>query len=164
MIPDFPASRAAWLTPEEHLLAQNRIAEDSKDIADHPLESIKLSGLVEAFTDWTVWWLATAQFFLEISQSFTMFFPTIVATMGYSPSTTLLLCAPPQIMIVISSYYVSRCVLRLPLPRSITLFSHSHSDMTRDRFWHITGSISISVIGFIMAASTMNIAIRYISL
>ncbi|KIM51090.1 hypothetical protein SCLCIDRAFT_63962, partial [Scleroderma citrinum Foug A] len=147
VVPDFPTSRATWLTTEEQLLAQKRVAEDLRGVMDHSLESSKSSGLVEAFTDWTVWWIAIAVVLLEVSQSFLTFFPTIVATMGYSPSLTLLLCTPPQILIVIVSFFVT-----------------SHSDMTRERFWHITGSISMSIIGFSIAASTMNNAFRYISL
>ena len=87
------------------------MAEDLHGIRDDSLKSTRVSGLMESFTDLTVWWLAAALVLLEISQSFLMFFPTIVATMGYSPSITLLLCVPPQILNVIASFFVTRCVL-----------------------------------------------------
>ena len=164
VVPDFPTSRATWLTTEEQLLAQKRVAEDLRGVMDHSLESSKSSGLVEAFTDWTVLWIAIAVVLLEVSQSFLTFFPTIVATMGYSPSITLLLCTPPQILIVIVSFFVTRSVLCSVLAFCDSELFRSHSDMTRERFWHITGSISMSIIGFSIAASTMNNAFRYISL
>jgi hypothetical protein len=39
-----------------------------------------------------------------------------------------------------------------------------HSDVTGDRFWHIAGPLLIGIIGFMIAISTMNTAMRYISL
>ncbi|KAG2152186.1 sugar transporter [Suillus cothurnatus] len=39
-----------------------------------------------------------------------------------------------------------------------------HSDVTGDRFWHITGPLLLGVFGFMIAISTMNTAVRYLSL
>ncbi|KAL4071093.1 major facilitator superfamily domain-containing protein [Scleroderma yunnanense] len=145
LIPDFPTTRASWLTDEEQMLAQKRM--NLHDLTDDSLKSNPFSGLLEALTDWTVWWLATALIFLNTSLSFITFFPAIVATMGYSPAITLLLCAPPQILNVVTSFFVT-----------------SHSDMTRERFWHITGPMSMGIVGFVIAISTMNNVLRYLSL
>jgi len=111
MVPNFPSTRAPWLTAEEQFLARKRMAKDIRGITDDSLKGSKASGLVDAITDSTVWWLATALTFLNISQSFITFFPTIVATLGYSPSITLLLCVPPQILNMMTSFFVSRFVL-----------------------------------------------------
>ena len=43
-------------------------------------------------------------------------------------------------------------------------FCNRHSDVTRDRFWHIVGPVSMGIIGFIIATLTMNTSIRYLSL
>jgi len=39
-----------------------------------------------------------------------------------------------------------------------------HSDRVQERFWHITFSLAIGCVGFVIAMSTMNTAIRYVSL
>ncbi|OJA14668.1 hypothetical protein AZE42_02414 [Rhizopogon vesiculosus] len=67
--------------------------------------------------------------------------------MGYSATISLLLCAPPWILGTATSFFVAR-----------------HSDATGDRFWHITGPLLVGIVGFIIAISTMNTAIRYLSL
>lgn len=110
LVPDFPTSPASWLTAEERSLAQARMIEDV-----HGLESncVKQSGLVEAFTDWTVWWLAIALTFLNVSLSFGDFIPTLALTMGYSESVTLLLCAPPWVLGVTTAILFMRFVLFL---------------------------------------------------
>ena len=41
---------------------------------------------------------------------------------------------------------------------------HRHSDITRDRFWHIAGLVSVGMMGFIIAISTMRTSLRYLSL
>lgn len=111
MVPNFPSTRASWLTAEEQFLAQKRMKEDLREITDDSLKSSRASGLVDALTDLTVWWLAIALASLNISQSFITFFPTIVATMGYNPSITLLLCVPPQVLNIMISFFVSKSVL-----------------------------------------------------
>ena len=105
--PDFPTTPASWLTVDERLLAQTRMEEDWSNI-EH--KSAQRLGLVSALTDWTVWWLAIAGFFLLVGASFGLFFPTIAATMGYSPTVTLLLCAPPSFIGVTTSFFVMRSV------------------------------------------------------
>ncbi|KAG1792657.1 uncharacterized protein HD556DRAFT_1239122, partial [Suillus plorans] len=39
-----------------------------------------------------------------------------------------------------------------------------HSDVTGDRFWPITGPLLVGVVGFMIATSTMNTVVRYLSL
>ncbi|KIM50432.1 hypothetical protein SCLCIDRAFT_1225345 [Scleroderma citrinum Foug A] len=145
MIPDFPTTSVPWLTHEERILAQRRMFEDFGSI-DKQQETQK-SGLVEVFSDWTVWWLAMARSMATIGESFANFFPTLVATIGYDPSITLLICAPPWILAMATSYYVSR-----------------HSDATRERFWHITVALCGGIVSFALGILTMNPTVRYLSL
>jgi hypothetical protein len=70
----------------------------------------KSSGLIEALIDWRVWWLGVALHLMLSSMSFTMFFPTLSATMGYNATTSLLLCAPPWILGTATSFVVARLV------------------------------------------------------
>ena len=110
MIPDFPTTPVPWLTHEERILAQRRMVEDFSSIK--PQETQK-SGLEEAFSDWTVWWLAIARSMATVGESFANFFPTLAATIGYDPSVTLLICAPPWIFAMATAYCVSQFVIRL---------------------------------------------------
>lgn len=54
--------------------------------------------------------------------------------------------------------------LHLPSASPLNVPLLSHSDVHRERFWHISVSIAVGIVGFIIAISTMNIAARYISL
>ncbi|KAG6333460.1 hypothetical protein ID866_5630 [Astraeus odoratus] len=146
MIPDFPTTPVSWLTIEEQVLAQKRMEEDLGDVTNIQLKREERPGLVNALTDWTVWWLAIAIMAVNISMSYTAFLPTLVATMGYSPAITLLLCVPPTIGSVI-----------------VTVLVTQHSDASRDRFWHIVGPLSMGIIGLVTATLTMNPSIRYLS-
>lgn len=110
MIPDFPTTPASWLTDEEQMLAQRRMVEDLHGVEKRAMQK---SGLVEAFSDWTVWWLGLSKAVLTVGLSFGNYFPTLAATMGYSPSVSLLLCTPPWILGVVSSFVISRFVLWL---------------------------------------------------
>ncbi|KAG1776639.1 sugar transporter [Suillus placidus] len=148
ILPDFPSTPSVWLLPEEQTLAKRRMEEEvaggnehkSKPGEDH-------SGLVEALMDWRVWWVGAALSLMISSMSFGIFFPTLSATMGYNATTSLLLCAPPWILGTATSFVVAR-----------------HSDATGDRFWHIIGPLLVGIAGFILAISTMNTTMRYISL
>ncbi|KAG6336606.1 hypothetical protein ID866_2482 [Astraeus odoratus] len=147
VVPDFPTTPASWLTIEEQVLAQKRMEEDICSVEQDGTKSIEGNGLMEALADWRVWWLAITTTILFATQSYTNFFPTLAATMGYDPTITLLLCAPPWLVATATSFFVVR-----------------HSDATRNRFWHIAGPISMGILGFMMAILTMNTAIRYVSL
>ncbi|KAG2122701.1 MFS general substrate transporter [Suillus cothurnatus] len=148
ILPDFPSSPSVWLLPDEQTLAKRRMEEEVAVRNEHegtPVED--WSGLVEALSDWRVWWLGAALILMDASLSFRIFFPTLSATMGYNPTITLLLCAPPWILGTAASFLVAR-----------------HSDATGDRFWHTAGPLFVAIIGFMIAISTMNTAVRYLSL
>lgn len=160
ILPDFPESNSSWLTPAESALALHRMVEDagieldSTDPTDvDSLEGSKHAHVISqkclrlALTDWKVWWLAVALGIMTIAVSFNAFFPTLSATMGYNGTVTLLLCAPPWICSTIVTVVVSR-----------------HSDRTGERYWHIVCPLLGGVLGFLLAMSTMNIALRYLSL
>lgn len=160
ILPDFPESKASWLTPAESAFALRRMVEDagmeldatdttdvdSMENSKH-VHDINRKGLRLALTDWKVWWLAVALGIMTIAVSFSAFFPTLSATMGYNGTVTLLLCVPPWIFSTIVTVVVSR-----------------HSDRTGERFWHIVFPLLVGVLGFLLAMSTMNVVSRYLSL
>ncbi|KAG1756627.1 MFS general substrate transporter [Suillus paluster] len=148
ILPDFPSTPSVWLSPDEHVLAKRRMEEETTTGDEHQGKPVEgFSGLGEALVDWKVWWLGAALCFLVASLSCSNFFPTLSATMGYSATVSLLLCAPPWILGTATSFIVAW-----------------HSDATGERFWHIAGPLLVGVAGFIIAISTMNTAVRYLSL
>ncbi|KAF5362285.1 hypothetical protein D9756_002382 [Leucocoprinus leucothites] len=152
IIPDFPEAKSvSWLTPEEYQLARRRMVEDSDSSGDS-LISTKAStttfnGFISAVSDWKVWGMAIALYFITLSASFHMYFPTLAATIGFDAGTTMLLCAPPWI-------YAG----------AVTLWVSRHSDRTGERCMHIVLPLVVGIIGFLLAMSTMNAIVRYFSL
>ncbi|KAM5540332.1 hypothetical protein V8D89_005790 [Ganoderma adspersum] len=148
ILPDFPDTSHNWLSPEEVRLAEKRMEEDVGVGDGVETESGgRFHGLKLALADWKVWWLGVALTSMVISLSFNAFFPTLSATMGYNPTITLLLCAPPWVFGTIVAFLACR-----------------HSDRTRERFWHIAIPLAFGIVGFVMAASTMVLAARYVAL
>jgi len=148
ILPDFPSTTSNWLSPIECRLAQRRMEEDFAGVGDESqMEQGNTAGFVSAMTDWKVWWLALALTSMVVSLSFNAFFPTLSATMGFNRTVTLLLCAPPWIFATVVAFAVTR-----------------HSDKSGERFWHIAVPLAIGILGFVIAAATMNTAARYISL
>jgi MFS family permease len=147
ILPDFPSTPSVWLLPDEQRLAKRRMEEEVAAVGHERKPEENSSGLFEALIDWRVWWLGVALHLIACSQSFTIFFPTLSATMGYNATTSLLLCAPPWILGTATLFVIAR-----------------HSDVTGDRFWHIAGPLPIGIVGFTIAISTMNTGMRYLSL
>lgn len=65
-------------------------------------------GLHLAVTDWKVWLFAFALAAQVVALSFNAYFPTLTATLGYNPTVTLLLVAPPFVFAMIVALWVSR--------------------------------------------------------
>lgn len=107
VLPDFPTT-TRWLSPQERALALKRMEEDAGVGDEQQTEQGPVFGLWMALTDWKVWWMAFAMTSQVIALSFNAYFPTLAATLGFNPTVTLLLCAPPFIFAVIVSFIVSR--------------------------------------------------------
>ncbi|KZT72529.1 sugar transporter, partial [Daedalea quercina L-15889] len=146
VLPDFPSTSHGWLSPLEVRLAERRMVEDA-GISDEAALAGELAGLRAALADGKVWCLALALTSMVVSLSFNAFFPTLCATMGYSTTITLLLCAPPWGFATLVAFAVTR-----------------HSDRSGERFWHIAMPLMFGIVGFIIASSTMNTTARYVSL
>ncbi|KDQ17349.1 hypothetical protein BOTBODRAFT_604572 [Botryobasidium botryosum FD-172 SS1] len=146
ILPDFP-SNTRWLSPLERRLAEVRLAEDVGDVSEEGEKQSRLHGLRLAVSDWKVWWLALTLTAFTVGLSFNAYFPTLAATLGYSRTITLLLCAPPWAFATLVGFITAR-----------------HSDKTRERFFHIATPMLIGIVGFIIALATMHIAARYVAL
>ena len=125
----------------------------------------QVAGLRMDVADWKVWCLALALTSMVIALSFNAFFPTLTATLGYSRTVTLLLCAPPWGFATIVAFAVTRWVSRSSVELYVCVLTVCrHSDKTGERFWHIAIPLVFGIVGFVIAASTMHLAARYISL
>ncbi|PFH48472.1 hypothetical protein AMATHDRAFT_76716 [Amanita thiersii Skay4041] len=144
VLPDFPATDR-YLTPQERALAIRRIEEDMGVIEG--VDGSTTNGFRLAFTDWKVWWLGLALTLQVIAISFNAYFPTITATLGYNPTVSLLLVAPPFIFATFTSFLISW-----------------HSDKVGERFYHFAFSMALGIVGFIISISTMQIAARYVAM
>ena len=111
VLPDFPTT-TRWLTPQERALAIKRMEEDV-GISDHEETGRKGNGLWLAITDWKVWWLAFMLMSESVAQSFSAYFTTLTATLGYNPTVSLVLVAPPFLFTTLFSFFWLRCVARL---------------------------------------------------
>ncbi|KAF9697963.1 hypothetical protein EKO04_003975 [Ascochyta lentis] len=74
------------------------------------------------------------------------FFPTVVSSLGFSTTITLVLTAPPSLVAGV----VGICV-------------GISSGKFNDHTWHITVMMGIAMIGFMISALTLNLPARYIS-
>ncbi|KAG2032386.1 major facilitator superfamily domain-containing protein [Suillus americanus] len=147
ILPDFPIN-TKWLSDDERRLALKRMKEDV-GVGDETEteQGGRCHGLYLAVTDWKVWWIALAAASQVVASSFVIYFPTLTATLGYNPTVTLLLVAPPFVCAAIVAFVLSR-----------------HSDRAQERFYHMSASYIVGIIGFIISMCTMNTAARYLSL
>jgi hypothetical protein len=143
-VPDYPAT-TKFLSDEERKLAVLRMAEEANQEDDRS-EVTAWQGFKMAFEDPALYMIWAMQLGLNTAAAFINFFPTIVQTLGYNQTQTLLLSAPP---------YVFAAILGI---------SNSwHSDGQKERYWHVVWPQVFCSVGFIISAVTMNTAARYIS-
>lgn len=141
LLPDDPAE-TKWLTPEERMLAVDRIRRDTVGLKER---GTVWAGLQQALADPKVWLFCLMQNTHISACSFNNFFPTIVKSLQLGGSTTsLLLTAPP--------YFVSG-LLGIPFAWSSGRFN--------ERTWHITGGLSLAITGFVISIATLNTSARY---
>lgn len=105
ILPDFPIN-TRWLSPQERALALRRMEEDA-GVGDEGETEGSTAGLWLALADPKVWWLAFTLTSQVVALSFNAYFPTLSATLGYSSTVSLLLCAPPFVFAVIVSASLS---------------------------------------------------------
>lgn len=167
VLPDYPAT-TKWLSTREKAMAVYRLEKDvgSKDEDNLPL----LTSLKMALGDYRVrpdsslddvdlhffclhrlprqlYLLALIIITKTTAGAVTQFFPTVVATFGFSKTITLLLTAPPYLVTTVLSIVISRM-----------------SDRKPERCLHLAIPLAFGMIGFIISAATTKTAPRYFSL
>ncbi|KAI8629922.1 major facilitator superfamily domain-containing protein [Xylariaceae sp. FL1651] len=148
ILPNFPRT-TKWLSEEEKALAIWRLEEDigEDDWIDGAQQQSLFHGAKLAFADMKTYVLLVLLLGIVSSGGVTNFLPAVVKTLGYNDVNTLLLTSPPYILCVITS--------------SLNAW---HADRTGERFWHITLSLCVALIGFIIAATTTAIGPRYFAI
>lgn len=141
-LPDHPLT-TRWLNADERQLAHSRIAKDTVG-----LECSKgaRAGFMQAIGDPRLWLLTFMQNCHLSATGFNSFFPTVVRTLGFSRTITLVLTCPPYLV------SAAACV--------VTGLS---SGKFNERTWHITVGMLVAMSGFIIASATMHVVARYIA-
>ncbi|KAJ4303344.1 hypothetical protein N0V90_002237 [Kalmusia sp. IMI 367209] len=142
MLPDFPLT-TRWLTPEERQLAHDRIARDTVGI-----EASKgaRAGFKQAIRDPRLYLFCLMQNMHLSACSFNNFFPTVVGSLGFDRTITLVLTCPPYLVSGLFGIVIGLT-----------------SGKFNERTWHITACMGAAFIGFVISCATMNVAARYIS-
>ncbi|KAF2461954.1 pantothenate transporter liz1 [Lineolata rhizophorae] len=147
ILPNFPRT-TKWLTEEERQLAVWRLQEDiGTDDWVSSEEQTFWHGMKLAFADIKTWILMIMLFAIVSAGSVTNFFPSVVETLGYGTIETLLLTTPPYVLAVIT-----------------TFLNSWHADRTGERFFHVSLPLLFGVAAFIIAATTVKTAPRYLAM
>lgn len=141
LLPDFPLT-TWWLTQEERDLAYNRM---ELDTVGNKGETSTWNGLKQAVQDPVVWIFCFMAHMHLAANGFKNFFPTVVKTLGFNTTITLVLTCPPYL-----------------IAGAVTILVSYSSGKFNERTWHITVSKAVAVIGFAAAAATLNTAGRYV--
>ncbi|KAK2016139.1 major facilitator superfamily transporter [Colletotrichum eremochloae] len=143
LLPDFPLT-TKWLTQEERDLAHNRM---ELDTVDNKGETSTWKGLGQATKDPMVWIFCAMAHMHLAANGFKNFFPTVVETLGFNRTITLVLTCPPYL-----------------IAGGVTIAVSWSSGKFNERTWHITISKAVAVVGFVSACATLNTAGRYVSM
>ncbi|KAF8529691.1 major facilitator superfamily domain-containing protein [Hysterangium stoloniferum] len=136
-----------WLSASETRLAQMRLGEDTGEADNDTSEESAWAGLKMALLDIKVLLFMLMSCLGYLALSFTVFFPSLTATLGFSTTITLLLAATPWLLAAVT------CMLNA-----------LSADRTGERFMHITFWLCIGIVGYIIPMVTNSFGGRFFSL
>ncbi|KAK9770784.1 hypothetical protein SCAR479_12575 [Seiridium cardinale] len=143
LLPD-SEHKTRWLSEEERQLAHERMEKD-QPVDSHQRESV-WAALRYAVQDRRTWLFCAIQNFHYAGLSFINFLPTVIQTLNFGNTVALLLACPPYICAAVATVFLG--------------WSSGHF---HERTIHVTIGLTIAVIGFSIAASTLNPAGRYVA-
>ncbi|KAK9254919.1 major facilitator superfamily domain-containing protein [Lipomyces tetrasporus] len=161
ILPNLPAT-TRWLSKEERLLAVVRMVEDvgqrdddqgpnSEQETAEVLPQSKFRSALVGFTmsvrDPKVLNFLQMMFCFAGTAGINTVFPSIVKSLGFNRTNTLLLTAPPWLVVAITS-----------------VINSFHSDKTGERYWHMMWGPCLSLVGFVIGISTTKTAPRYVAM
>ncbi|KAK7732593.1 hypothetical protein SLS63_004848 [Diaporthe eres] len=132
-----------WLKPEERQLAHDRMVKDTVGLTE---SKGARAGFKQAIRDPRLWLLCFIQNMHLSACGFNNFFPTVVGSLGFNETITLVLTCPPYLVSGFFGY-----------------FAGLSSGRYNERTWHITACMSIAIVGFVISCATLNTAARYIA-
>ncbi|CEI70413.1 hypothetical protein FVEN_g1081 [Fusarium venenatum] len=142
-LPDHPLT-TRWLSEEERQLAYNRIHTDTTDVREKTSVWV---GLRESASDWRTWALCLMYNLHLSSVGFQNFLPSVMETLGYNRTITLVLTCPPYLLAAVVGIVMAWT-----------------SGRWNERTMHITICKCIVMVGFIIAVSTLNLGARMFSI
>ncbi|KAF2768361.1 MFS general substrate transporter [Teratosphaeria nubilosa] len=143
VLPDDPLT-TRWLTPEERQLANSRIV---RDTVDHAGPQTSLKGLWDIMKDPKVWIFCFMDHAHVAATGFKNFFPTVVKTLGFSRTVTLVLTCPPYLIAALVAIYWSWQSCRY-----------------NEKTYHMIAAKLFAAFGFALAAGTLNMGARYFAM
>ncbi|KAK9470908.1 major facilitator superfamily domain-containing protein [Dipodascopsis tothii] len=157
ILPQLPAT-TRWLSKEERLLAVVRMIEDvgqrdddtsgqEGDDAEKAKAKSAFGGFMLAVKDVKVVTIFLMMFSFAVTAGINTVFPTIVGSLGFSRPKTLLLTAPPWLLVALTS-----------------VLNSVHADRTGERYLHMLWGPMLSLIGFIIGISSTKTAPRYVAM
>ncbi|TKY86704.1 hypothetical protein EX895_004344 [Sporisorium graminicola] len=147
ILPDMPGN-SKFLSPEERQMAVNRLSVNAgTTLSPNDEEGSPMQGFLMAVKDIKVWVLAFMLTAVTVGVGFNQFFPTIVGSLGYSHTVTLLLTAPIWFFAFIAC-----------------LVNGLHSDRVQERTLHIIVPLVFGIVGFIIASTTTSLGARFFAL
>lgn len=148
VLPNLPAN-TKWLRDQERDMALWRLRREvGKDDWLSAEDDSTVVGCKMALKDVKVWISAIGlTFYAAAGAGVQNFFPSVVASLNYGNTTTLLLTVPPYMLCVI-----------------VTFLNSYHSGKVGERYYHAIVGTFVALAAFIIAASTLNIGARYFAM
>jgi sugar phosphate permease len=132
-----------WLTEDERNLTHNRMARDT--VGNEESKGARY-GFMQAIRDPRLYLLCFIQNMHLSACSFNNFFPTVVGSLGFNDTITLVLTCPPYLVSGFFGY-----------------FAGLSSGKYNERTWHITICMGMAIVGFVISCATLNTPARYVS-
>jgi MFS family permease len=143
-IPNFPHDHGVkWISPEQGELAQYRMLVSAGGRTEDD-DGGAWEGVVLACKDPFTWIFTVLHFGLILALSYKDFFPSIVATLGYSDLMTYLIQAPPYVFAYIATVGISWTAGKY-----------------MEHCYHIIGTAVMGIVGTVIVISTLNPSARY---
>ncbi|OBU00240.1 hypothetical protein VE01_01637 [Pseudogymnoascus verrucosus] len=106
-----------------------------------------LAVLKDALKDRRVWLFVFIQHMHLAANGFKNFFPTVVETLGFDTTITLVLTCPPYL-----------------IAGAISVYWSWSSGKYNERTWHITIAKGVAILGFVLGCATLNMGARYFAM
>ncbi|RBQ74931.1 hypothetical protein FVER53590_13854 [Fusarium verticillioides] len=132
-----------WLTEEERQLAHDRMLRDTVGLEE---SKGARAGFFQAIRDPRLWLFCFIQNMHLSACSFNNFFPTVVGSLGFNSTITLVLTCPPYLVSGFFGYLAGWS-----------------SGRFNERTWHITACMGMALVGYIISCVTLNTPARYIA-